>query len=209
MSTSTPDEINIKKLRNRPGNPLACDNWIESLYSIAAVRYGQHASFFITGKLFLMVEPVPRAGLDEMATTSAAWKLHNSRIEAFVKWERDSSDVAAKLFGLMWQNLSAESQTLVARVPPATGWTKKKLAMDPVELLKRIKISHQAGDHVLSIINEHIVFQSYINTKQYHNENPHDFKNRFDAALRAMELVDHPTKILGPTQACDFFTHIS
>ena len=130
MSTSTPDEINIKKLRNRPGNPLACDNWIESLYSIAAVRYGQHASFFTTGKLFLMVGPVPRAGLDEMATTSAAWKLHNSRIEAFVKWERDSSDVAAKLFGLMWQNLSAESQTLVARVPPATGWTKKKLAME-------------------------------------------------------------------------------
>jgi hypothetical protein len=99
MSTSTFDDINLKKLRNRPGNPLACDHWIDSLYGFAAVRYGQHASFFTTGKLLLMIEPEPRIGLDDMAQTSAALEFHNPRTEAFDSRQRNKVDNIIKVLG--------------------------------------------------------------------------------------------------------------
>ena len=193
-----------KTLNYIANEPHICEEWISNMFGRATETFGKHASFFDTGALLVMAPPEPTRTQANLPESDTFWVLHKARVQEFVKYERDSRDFPARMFGMMWSNLSPASQLLVANSAPKTGWTTTRSNQDPVDLLKRIKVTHMIEDHPVPVIGQLNAFEALWSLRQEPGEEIVTFKARFDSAKATLTLIRHPMIPPEPLSAAKF-----
>ena len=196
MSTSSTDHSKLESrtelLRYSPTSPIVYERWVKAQYAQAGIKYGIHATLFLTGVRHTPPMPIQPEGYEQMAANNPNAVLFLKRVSAYANAVETASSTDQKLFGQMWANLSEDSINRVSRVHPVDQFVMICTQMDAQALLLRIRQAHQGAGATIPVINWHAASMSFYSLQQETNEDISVFKARFDASLRTMEALAHP-----------------
>ena len=198
MSTtsSTSDRLKLESkaelLRFNPTSPVVYERWLRAQYAEAGKLYGIYATIFLTGLRHVPMMPIAPEGYDDMEPHNPNAVLFLKRINTYAQAVELSNTTDQKLFGQMWANMSEDSINRVSRVHPVEHHQLILGAMDAQALLQRIRASHQGAGATIPALNWDAASTTFYTLQQEAGEELSDFKQRFDAAIRAMEVVAHP-----------------
>ena len=127
-----------------------------------------------------------------MAATEPDAIMFVRQINIFATEHEQARKIDQKLFGQMWANMSEDSINRVSRVHPVEEHHAVCRDMNAQQLLHRIRVSHQGAGALIPALNWDAASTTFYSIHQEPGEDIVDFKARFDASCRTMQVVGHP-----------------
>ncbi len=185
-------ETKSEKLRFDPTSPVVYERWLKAQYAQAGVLHGIYATIFLTGLRHRPPMPPQPVDYETMNADNLDKVLFLRRISTYANAHELSNTADQKLFGQMWANMSEDSLNRVARVHPVDQHILICTQMDAQALLARIRIAHQGAGATIPSLNWDAASTTFYSVTQGPTEEITEYKQRFDAALRTMDVKGHP-----------------
>jgi hypothetical protein len=188
--------------RNRPNNYSEFKRAVQ----VYAVReHGDVGRMFETFEHFTPTRPT--LTIPTRSSDAQREELNLIYTEELKLWVRATAALKEKysyLWGLIWAQLSAESEEQIRK---EEGWAAADASKDPLELWKLVRKTHQVGASGVAVIDLVEATDNYSRLRQGQSELISSFKRRTDEAIAAL-VASNASEIPNALQAAQFISRL-